>query len=282
MRRLGLLWIYAILVLTSCQSDDEDIKSGEGVFVTPAGNANIEGELFLPEGNGPFPVLIIVPGSGNETRESLKPFVSVINGEGYGVYTYDKRGLGGSTGSYPLETIENPTDFLNARADDVIGIIDMLKTHSDIQADGIGLFSSSQGTWVSTIVYDQTPQDIDLMLMSSGGATATRVEHYYEELIAEGYSIADANQQLFAYSEELGYDPLPTLEALNIPALFIFGGRDDSHPTMYDKQLVEALEKSNFTIHYYENADHSLIEAETNALPDNIFIKLGDWLQDQN
>lgn len=282
MKKLTYTLIMIPFLILGCGSDEEQMKSGEGVFLTTAGNANIEGELFLPDGEGPFTVLIIVPGSGNETRESLKPFVPVLNAEGYGVYTYDKRGLGGSTGSYPVETIENPLDFLNARADDVISIIDLLKTHTDVKSDGIGLFSSSQGTWVSTLVYDQNPSDIGLMLMSSGGATATRVEHYYEELIAKGHSIADANQKLLEYADDMGYNPLPTLRKTNIPTLFIFGGKDDSHPTQYDKQLVEQLQKPNFTIHYYENADHSLIDSETNALPGDLFNRLGDWLQDQN
>ncbi|MEP4094398.1 prolyl oligopeptidase family serine peptidase [Reichenbachiella sp.] len=275
-KRLGIAMAMAIV---SCDSTDSTLISGEGVFTTDAGNAIIEGELFLPAGDGPFPVLIVVPGSGDETREAAEPFAPIFNAYGYGLFIYDKRGLGGSTGSYPLETLENPFDFLSTRVDDVISIVNLLKTHIAVDMDHIGLFGSSQGTWVNTMVYSQIGNDIGMMIMASGGAASTRVEQYYEVLIGDEVSLADANQKLFDYDGDLGYDPKPVLEKMEEPVLFIFGGKDDSHPTLYDKQVVETMQKTNFTIHFYENADHSLIDVETGSIPDDLFAEVDGWLK---
>ena len=88
---LFALVCFGIIILNSCSDDDISIITGEGVFITPSGTATIEGELFLPEGEGPFPLLILVVGSGNETREGSEEVVDVINEMGYGFYIYDKK-----------------------------------------------------------------------------------------------------------------------------------------------------------------------------------------------
>lgn len=271
----------------SCSSQDDDTVistiTGEGIFTTQVSNGAIEGELFLPDGEGPFPILIVVPGSGNDTRESLSTFAPLFNSFGYGLYIYDKRGIGGSTGTYPTETIENPIDFLSARADDVISIINLLKNHESINTDKIGLFGSSQGTWVSTIAYDRMGDNIGMIIMSSGGVTSTGAEYYYEDLIENSnMAIEDANQEIFNYDGLLGYDPKQTILEMDIPTLFIYGGKDESHPTLYDKEIVEGMQKANFEIHFYENADHSLLDVDTQAYPENLFQNLNLWLNSNN
>ncbi len=279
MKHLKLLLPLVLLLLAACNDDASDLISGAGVFTTVSGEASIEGELFLPDGQGPFPVLIIVPGSGTDTRESVEPFVPVFNSMGYALYTYDKRGLGGSTGTYPVETIKNPFDFLAARAEDVIGIVELLKEHIDIRSDKITLFGSSQGTWVNCLVYEQMRTELASMVLTSGGAVSTGVEHYYEEILENNnYSVEEANQMMQQYDGEPGFDPAPILRETTVPILFIYGGKDVSHPTQYDQQLVEDMRKSNFVIHFYENADHELVDVTTGSTPSDLFINLESWL----
>lgn len=280
MKYIKLNLIVALLAFNSCSDDkNSDMISGEGIFMTQSGEASIEGELSLPDGDGPFPVLIIVPGSGNTTRDDSEPFVKQINAFGYAVYSYDKRGIGGSTGSYPIETESNPFDFLSARGEDLVGIIDLLKKNIDIDDNKIGLFGSSQGTWVNCIIYNQVMNDLSLILMASGGATSTGVERYYEELLeALDISIEEANEMLFDFDDDLGFDPAPILEGINIPVLFIFGGKDDSHPTLYDKEILENMQKSNFTIQFYPNANHDLIDVDSSQFPTDLFANVNMWL----
>ena len=82
MKKTTLIALVFSVILISCNSEDEvsiNSISGEGIFITQVDNGTIEGELFLPDGQGPFPTLIIVPGSGNDTREISEPFVSIVN-----------------------------------------------------------------------------------------------------------------------------------------------------------------------------------------------------------
>ncbi len=283
MKRKFLNYLVVIILITSCSDENEPERSpsGEGIFNTEIENGVIEGELFLPEGNGPFPVLVIVPGSGNSTKEEAASFAPIINGFGYALYTYNKRGIGASTGTYPVETIENPTPFLQTRAEDVKSIISFLKTHADIKDDEISLFGSSQGTWVNCLVYNDLPSDLSQIIMISGGATSTGEEFYYEQLIEEqGMSIEDANDQVSQFDGNKGYDPLITLENATIPMLFIYGGLDDSHPTLYDRELIESINNPDYEIHFYPNANHELIDETTGSFPDGIFTEIETWLKD--
>ncbi|WP_422359768.1 alpha/beta hydrolase family protein [Reichenbachiella sp.] len=269
--------IVFLQVFISCESEDEVIF-GEGVFTTVVGTSSIEGELFLPEGKGPFPVLIAVEGSGNEDRASTEPFAPIFNSFGYGLYIYDKRGIGGSTGVYPTETVENPFDFLAARAQDVSSIIQLLQKHHDIEKGKIGLFAASQGTWVSTMIYEEMTTDINVMIFASGGAASTGEEQFYESLIADGYSVEESNQMISEYNGEIGYDPKSVLKSCTIETLFLFGGRDMSHPTLFDEEVVTAMAKPNFTIYSFGNANHSLFDVDTEEFPQDLFSKINDWL----
>lgn len=100
------------LILINCSKSDDPRLQGSGVFQSTVDNGIIEGELFLPEGEGPFPVIIIVPGSGLGPRAESEPFADLFNPVGHAVYIYDKRGIGGSTGSYPPEDADG-TEFFN-------------------------------------------------------------------------------------------------------------------------------------------------------------------------
>ncbi len=279
-----LLWTLILslsLLGLSCSSDETTVISGEGVFTTNAGNAVIEGELFLPTGNGPFPTMIIVPGSGDETRDELASFATILNQNNYALYIYDKRGIGGSTGSYPAESLEN-TDFIDARAEDVIGIIEFLKTHSDLDPSRIGLYGSSQGAWVNSSVFEKS-SDLAYIVMVSGGVASIRLEGFYCSLTEDpSVSIDEAIDQLSNYNGLAGFDPLPIVTSMNLPVLWIYGFEDRSHPARYDIQILEDLNKPNFTTHIYQNADHEIVDLTTGQSPPDLFPNLGAWLVANN
>ncbi|MEP5610713.1 MAG: prolyl oligopeptidase family serine peptidase [Cyclobacteriaceae bacterium] len=273
------------LFLYSCSSDDETtIITGEGVFATLSEGAIIEGELFLPEGEGVFPVMIIVPGSANEPREtSSHPLIKIINDSGYGVYVYDKRGIGGSTGSYPTETPTTVTEFLTARAEDVLGIIDLLKTHTQIDPERIGVFGSSQGAWVNSIVHSKST-DLSFIVMSSCGVASVGLSDFYNDLTDgdPNLSIDDAMLQLVNFNGPDGFDPLDIIESMSLPVLWIFGNDDRSHPVRYDAEVLENLDKSNFTTLLFSNADHDLIDVTTGQQPPDLISSVTAWLDENN
>ncbi len=278
--------IFSLFFLISCKTDDATIVDGEGIFLTASGTATIEGELFLPDGEGPFPSMIVVPGSGNESRsqsaEEIEANVAVLNGSGYAVYVYDKRGVGNSTGSYPTETPTTVTEFLSARADDVLGIIDLLVQHVRIDNDRIGLLGSSQGAWVNSLVFSEN-NNLAYIIMTSGGVTPTGKENLYCSLTDDPeVTIEEALAQLENFDGEIGFDPLPIIETIDIPVLWMYGLEDRSYPARYAIAVLEELNYPNFTIIALENADHELLDVDTGEQPDEVIDGIGSWLETNN
>jgi hypothetical protein len=79
-----------------------------------APQVTLAGTLTLPRGAGPFPVAILICGSGAHDRDEAllghKPFLVIsdyLTRRGIAVLRYDKRGVGKSTGNYALATGED-------------------------------------------------------------------------------------------------------------------------------------------------------------------------------
>ncbi|MEO8607852.1 MAG: alpha/beta fold hydrolase [Chloroflexota bacterium] len=114
----------------------------------PNGDVTLAGTLTLPDGDGPFPVVVLVTGSGPQDRDEslapltgLKPFAVIadyLTREGLAVLRYDDRGVGKSTGDYAKAD-------LNDFESDASAAIDFLLTRDDIDHDQIGLLGHSEG-----------------------------------------------------------------------------------------------------------------------------------------
>jgi len=98
-------------------------------------------KLYLPEGEGPWPAVILVPGGFNQTKFIMRtpqyeaPHLARC---GYATVVYHKRGVGPSRGSYADATYD---DFI----DDVGHIAKRLATHADIDPSRIGARGGSGG-----------------------------------------------------------------------------------------------------------------------------------------
>ena len=88
--------------------------------------------------------------------------------------------------------------------------------------------------------------------MTSGGAASTGIENYYNRITNDpNLELNEAYKQIESYDGEIGYDPLPTIEEMTLPVLWIFGQDDRSHPVRHDAMLLNDLNKSNFTMAIY-------------------------------
>ncbi len=272
-----LLLVYG--ALSSCNKKEE-VFSGSGVYKTMADGNVIEGELFLPPGSGPFPVLIAVPGSGSDPRQNSQPIVDLFNPLGIAIYLYDKRGIGGSTGSYPLETPASQPEFLGARANDVLSIIKLMEDHIDIDNSKIGLLGSSQGAWVNSLVFNQSNR-VSFIVMTSCGVASTGLENYYSELTDDpNVTLEEAYAQLGSFSGESGFDPLPIIQTMSIPVMWIFGAEDRSYPARYSVPILNDLKKSNFNVTLFQNTNHDLVDINTGELHARLIPDFNLWFRE--
>lgn len=154
-----------------------------------SGSLTLRGTLYMPNGEGPFPAIVFVHGSGPETADNSSYSAKWLAKNGFIALAFDKRGAGESDGS---DTDWQRFSF-DSLANDVVAAIDYLKTRVDVNTKQIGLFASSQGGWVGARALAMT-DDIAYIIMRSVSATTVGADRVFERsarLRSEGISEAD-------------------------------------------------------------------------------------------
>ena len=137
-----------------------------GVF-----ESKLEGTLYLPEGEGPHPVVVLIAGSGNATREnwSYASWVNFYLEHGVSAFVYDRRP---DLDPLPDKSIAGIHDH----AGDVMDAIRRIKLQPGIDAGRVGLAGSSRGAWIAMLVARQLPDLAFLLLSSPAAATPGQQE----------------------------------------------------------------------------------------------------------
>jgi alpha/beta superfamily hydrolase len=156
-----LLFILAVTTVSSAlaQSVDSPAFNREEIRFT-SGHFELVGDLLIPPGDHPHPVIVYVWGSGPTNRNAhidrsqiLKLFLK----SGFAVFLYDKPGSGSSTGEFTRGHL------FEERAAILIDAIRFLKNHDAVDHDAIGLYGSSQASYVMAVALSRT-EDIDFMI----------------------------------------------------------------------------------------------------------------------
>lgn len=151
----------------------------------PNRKAGIElaGTLTLPEGHGPFPVVLLISGSGpqdrNEELMGHKPFLVLadyLTRQGIAVLRVDDRGVGESTGDFASATT---LDF----TDDVLAGVEYLKTRVEIDPARIGLIGHSEGGLIAPLAARASSDVAFIVLMAAPGVNGEEISYLQGELI---------------------------------------------------------------------------------------------------
>lgn len=142
------------------------------------GDITLSGTLTLPEGDGPFPAVVLVSGSGPQDRDEslmpvaeIKPFRLLADGltrAGVAVLRYDDRGVGASTGDFAAATT---ADF----ATDAAAGVDYLLTRDDINAEQVGVLGHSEGGIVAAMLGADNPNVAFIISLAGPGVTGADV-----------------------------------------------------------------------------------------------------------
>ncbi len=142
--------------------------------VTIQGQYPLAATLLTPEGPGPFPAVIIVPGSGDGDRDGnfkrgklfpniYKDVAELIAGLGFITLRYDKRGAGESGGNF-YET--GMTDLV----DDIESCLSFLENQT--RAEKMFLLGHSEGCTLITAANARRP--VDGLIFLSGAAESVK------------------------------------------------------------------------------------------------------------
>ena len=200
-------------------------KSENLKFHNEKADIDLAGVLTTPEGDGPFPLAILISGSGPQDRNSEllghKPFLVIadhLTRNGIAVLRYDDRGVKNSGGSFTTST---SADF----ATDAEAAIAFGLTLPNIDQSKIGLVGHSEGGLIAPLVASRN-EEVDFIVSIAGPAIP----------ISELMTIQ--NKMIF---EKIGMseDGLTVLED-NLPKIYSIVNQDKEPKELFDT-LIDAV-----------------------------------------
>jgi pimeloyl-ACP methyl ester carboxylesterase len=248
----------------------------------PNGAVTLAGSVAVPDRGAPCPGVVMVGGSGPSDRNNdtlFPPIREALVRAGIAVLSYDKRGVGESSGAWLDATMDD-------LAADSVAALDLLRTQPGVRADAVGLFGHSEGGWVvlraavargelAFVITNSCPgmspaaQDrhaMANMLRQGSGAAEQEIDAalaLYDRLIEAGRRGADfaeatrlvdggGNSSIASYWTDVDervwdflkrkqdHDPIPDARRLRCPHLALFGGADQLVPVADSIQLFSA------------------------------------------
>jgi dipeptidyl aminopeptidase/acylaminoacyl peptidase len=128
-------------------------------------DVRLAGTLRIPSTKGQHPAIVFIHGSGPQDRD-FGPMTGLFARRGIAVLTYDKRGVGDSTGDF------RRVPFYELAGDALAGVR-FLKTRKEIDPNKIGVWGVSQGGWLGPLAASQSA-DIAFVISVSGPAVSPK------------------------------------------------------------------------------------------------------------
>jgi alpha-beta hydrolase superfamily lysophospholipase len=216
-----ILFIYT--ETNRVEAQIETVKSREILIALENGTPSTKGELVVPaSGKGPYPAILLIPGSGKADRnEYLPPEVSGVDGgskpfwqiaeylaeRGFVVLKYDKRGIGENATVIDASLLGNAT--VHSLQQDAESALKVLLQQPEVDKTNITVLGHSEGAVIAPrlAVFGENSDSIKNVIML--GASAQTL---YDLVVQK------ANQKLFDARNlwDTNYDGLLSLQEVII------------------------------------------------------------------
>jgi alpha-beta hydrolase superfamily lysophospholipase len=178
------------------------------------GPVTLSGTLCTPRVPGPHAAVVLLQGSGSETRWGTNRFIADrFARSGIAALVYDKRGSGASTGDWKTSSFDD-------LANDAIAGIDLLASRSDIDAKRIGLHGHSEGGIIAPMAAVHAPSKVAFVVAEDTVAGLVRDQDVYRvshQIRQAGFTDAQVEHALDMYKLMIevlrGAKPYHDLEA---------------------------------------------------------------------
>lgn len=175
----------------------------------------LAGRLVLPAGDGPAPIAVLVHGSEAYSAVIYNYFQRLLPAHGIGVFVYDKRGTGNSSGRYSQ-------DF-SLLANDAVAALKEARRLAGARAGRVGFSGGSQAGWIAPLAASRS--DAAFVAVSYGLADSPLAEDrdqvmldlktkgHGADVLAKAREVTDATGAVIASRFASGYDRLDALKA---------------------------------------------------------------------
>ena len=253
----------------------------------------LAGTLCTPNDGGPFPCVLLLPGSGQVDRDEnhkkmhidvLRQLADELAGRGIASFRYDKRGVGQSEGDFW-------TAGLNDHVADAEVCLEFLRGRSDIDAAKIFVLGHSEGAYISVRLAAESPGVAGAVLLAGGARTGEEELRWQARRVIEtltgfnaflikllrvdalksqakqlekikrstanSYRIQLRRINAKWMREFLAYDPAADLPRIKVPVLAIAGAKDiQVDPANLER--MAALLTAPFESHLVPDVTHLL------------------------
>ena len=160
------------------------------------GPVTLAGTLCIPRSPGLHAAVVLLQGSGGETRWGTNRFIAdQFARSGIAALVYDKRGSGASTGDWKMSSYDD-------LANDAIAGIDFLASRPDIDVKRIGLHGHSEGGIIAPIAVVRAPSKVAFIVAEDTVAGFVRDQDVYRvshQIREAGFTDAQIERALDLY-----------------------------------------------------------------------------------
>lgn len=253
-----------------------------------SGKNKIACRIYFPKGDGKFPAVVFMHGSGGEGMYANQYMAEYLASKGIITLIQDKQGVGKSTGDW---TKANFNDLANDYANAII----FIKSFEKVNKKQIGIYGHSQGGTIAPLLATKSKDVSFIIAVAAVGDTVYKQDLYRvgNNLKSNGFSKTDVTAAMIYYKQWLdiartgigfekldslnkqsknkgwfewveapptghwiwkyylstgNYNSLPYWKNISVPVLLVYGGKDQ----------IEDIET------YIHNIDSALMSGQEN------------------
>lgn len=277
-------------------------RAAESAVSLQTGSGALFGTLTLPASAPPYPVVLIIAGSGPTDRDGNSPpqldanayalLAAALAKDGVATLRYDKRGVAASLAAGPKESDLR----FDMYVDDAAAWVKWLG--ADKRFSNVTIAGHSEGALIGTIVAERTPVHALVLLEGAGRPASTILREQLERQLPPelyvrvnaaltqlqaGHTVVNTPAELNALLRPslqpyliswFKYDPAAELSKVRVPVTIV-QGTADIQVSMTDAQALQrALPSAKLVVvngmnHVLKHApDHSSMQAVLKAYAD--------------
>ena len=237
----------------------------ESTVTISGGDYDIPATVCMPDGEGPFPAVVMLHGTGSNRDEAGGGYAvaAPILAEKYGIATIriDFPGNGDSTADYMQYTFESAVN-------DAVAAANYMAALEQINGDAIGVMGWSQGGTDALLACGWHPEIFKSIVTWAGAPDMTLDDFFtaedYEEAKANGFFVMEfdwrdsLNVSLQWCEDVMNTDVLAEFaKGYSGPVLAIAGTEDTTVDPEWSNKIVAANGNEASATYFIEGMDHT-------------------------